>query len=581
MAQPCTNVCSSGLCPTHALLGHTASPTTGTRCPQHRQEQCWLSPIPVPVARGTKCTGWIKENYSHARRHEPHARPCHQPGHSTATVQRQSTPILQADGSDLLPALWGAGSPQHGLPNTTKALPAPSSVPVPSAPIPIAVPVPHQQDTADEMWTPDFSRSQLFFSVAQNTHNPGFYLTLLHLLIRGLLQPEDTENKDISRNLSRWNKKMKQEPECCCCSPGSFTGVIQPPTSPEQWGGTPQQSRTWGEGAGALLLWVPGLGSCSADGSIGHAPREPHCSQTHPAPEPGGFLWSPRPPVRSRAPEQRGAGPGCAAITVFISNQHEPGELPARGWSLAARGAPLMRIIGSPPAPPRALIEADGTVKTMSLPNRFDLCVGKRSIWSFFLIPPWDGGRGDPGTVWGMLVRLQSPTEAAWSRGPEHRSSRHSAEARPWPGEQQGWEEATGTPHLHRPQQPLSIPSASSAVPGLKSKKQNGFLVGGAGEAGISHLLNELIRAQRFHFEEAAGLSSISVVLEPRGSGGDGAISNTCSPGGLHGGEAVGFNGRRPRHGSPKAGFKMNGANCSSSCHISRADTKPLLTHKQ
>lgn len=127
---------------------------------------------------------------------------------------------------------------------------------------------------------------------------------------------------------------------------------IQPPPALSSGWGTPQQSRTWRDGAGALLLWMLGFSSCSADGSIGHAPRESHCSKTHPASEPGGFLWSPKPHVRSRAPEQRGARPGCAAITVFISNQHEPGELPARGWSLAARGAPLMRIIGSPPAPP-------------------------------------------------------------------------------------------------------------------------------------------------------------------------------------------------------------------------------------
>lgn len=42
------------------------------------------------------------------------------------------------------------------------------------------------------------------------------------------------------------------------------------------------------------------------------------------------------------------------------------------------------------------------------------------------------------------------------------------------------------------------------------------------GEEGISHLLNELIRAQRFHFEEAAGLSLISVALDLRRSGGKG-----------------------------------------------------------
>lgn len=63
------------------------------------------------------------------------------------------------------------------------------------------------------------------------------------------------------------------------------------------------------------------------------------------------------------------------------------------------------------------------------------------------------------------------------------------------------------------------------------SKKQNGFLGSGDGGGGISHLLNELIRAQRFHFEEAAGLSLISVTLDLQRSGGEGEISNTCSPG--------------------------------------------------
>lgn len=46
-----------------------------------------------------------------------------QPGHSTATAQHQSAPVLQANGSDLLPAPWGTGSPQHGLLHATKPLP--------------------------------------------------------------------------------------------------------------------------------------------------------------------------------------------------------------------------------------------------------------------------------------------------------------------------------------------------------------------------------------------------------------------------------------------------------------------------
>lgn len=175
---------------------------------------------------------------------------------------------------------------------------------------------------------------------------------------------------------------------------------------------------------------------------------------------------------------------------------------------------------------------------------------------------------------------LQSPMEAAWSQGPE------CCPPRPMWRPGHGWvsSEAGRRPWGQHICIGLSIPSASPqhplGIPGPESEKQNGFLGRGAGEEGISHLLNELIRAQRFHFEEAAGLSSISVLLDLRRSGGEGAISNTCSPGGFHGGEVVGLNGRRPPHGSPKAGFKMNGANCSSSCHISRADTKPLLTHK-
>lgn len=62
----------------------------------------------------------------------------------------------------------------------------------------------------------DFSMSQVFFCVAQNAHSScksGFYLTRLHLRTLGLLQPKPLENKgeDVSRNPSRWNKKMKWE----------------------------------------------------------------------------------------------------------------------------------------------------------------------------------------------------------------------------------------------------------------------------------------------------------------------------------------------------------------------------------
>lgn len=102
------------------------------------------------------------------------------------------------------------------------------------------------------------------------------------------------------------------------------------------------------------------------------------------------------------------------------------------------------------------------------------------------------------------------------------------------------------------------------------------------GEEGISHLLNELIRAQRFHFEEAAGLSLISVALDLRRSGGEGAISNTCSPGDFTAGKWLGLTSLPAQATAPlsRAELKMNGANCSSSCHISRAETKPLLTQE-
>lgn len=102
------------------------------------------------------------------------------------------------------------------------------------------------------------------------------------------------------------------------------------------------------------------------------------------------------------------------------------------------------------------------------------------------------------------------------------------------------------------------------------------------GEEGINHLLNELIRAQHFHFEEAAGLSLISVALDLRRSGGEGAISNTCSPGDFTAGKWLGLTSPPAQATAPlsRAELKMNGANCSSSCHISREETKPLLTQE-
>lgn len=126
--------------------------------------------------------------------------------------------------------------------------------------------------------------------------------------------------------------------------------------------------------------------------------------------------------------------------------------------------------------------------------------------------------------------------------------------------------------------QPRHLPSIS---PGEQEAK---WLLGPRcwGRRGISHLLNELIRAQRFHFEEAAGLSLISVALDLRRSGGEGAISNTCSLGDFTAGKWLGLTSLPAQATAPlsRAELKMNGANCSSSCHISRAETKPLLTQE-
>lgn len=62
------------------------------------------------------------------------------------------------------------------------------------------------------------------------------------------------------------------------------------------------------------------------------------------------------------------------------------------------------------------------------------------------------------------------------------------------------------------------------------------------GEEGISHLLNELIRAQRFHFEEASGLSldfCDTGFAEIRRGRGD---FQHLLPGRFYGREVVGFN---------------------------------------
>lgn len=128
-------------------------------------------------------------------------------------------------------------------------------------------------------------------------------------------------------------------------------------------------------------------------------------------------------------------------------------------------------------------------------------------------------------------------------------------------------------------------PCASAASPRHQPRRARSKMASWAavlGEEGISHLLNELIRAQRFHFEEAAGLSLIFVALDLRRSGGEGAISNTCSPGDFTAGKWMGLTSLPAQATAPfsRAELKMNGANCSSSCHISRAETKPLLTQE-
>lgn len=123
-------------------------------------------------------------------------------------------------------------------------------------------------------------------------------------------------------------------------------------------------------------------------------------------------------------------------------------------------------------------------------------------------------------------MRLKSPVAVAWPQGPV-------AEPRLWVSGQQAMVD------------PPRASAAASASPGgaepgrARSKMAPWAAV--PGEEGISHLLNELIRAQRFHFEEAAGLSLISVALDLQRSGGEGAISNTCSPGGLTAGKWLGL----------------------------------------
>lgn len=98
--------------------GGRPSPCSALRTRRDGAPRGRLQPHPVmPLGR-------IKENYSHARRHEPHARPSRQPGHShsNSTVPRgQSAPVPPADGRDLLPALGAAGSPRHSCRHRARA----------------------------------------------------------------------------------------------------------------------------------------------------------------------------------------------------------------------------------------------------------------------------------------------------------------------------------------------------------------------------------------------------------------------------------------------------------------------------
>lgn len=82
--------------------GSRPSPCSSPRARRDGAPRGRLQPHPaMPLGR-------IKENYSRARRHEPHARPRRQPGHShsnSAVPQGQPAPVPQASGTD---------SPRHG-----------------------------------------------------------------------------------------------------------------------------------------------------------------------------------------------------------------------------------------------------------------------------------------------------------------------------------------------------------------------------------------------------------------------------------------------------------------------------------
>lgn len=189
-----------------------------------------------------------------------------------------------------------------------------------------------------------------------------------------------------------------------------------------------------------------------------------------------------------------------------------------------------------------------------------------------------DGGGADPGTVRERLVRLESPTEAA---GPEVHGVLPSSSPLQRPDRDETRGEAGEAAVGDQPCASAATPASPRHQP-RRARSKMASWAAVLGEEGINHLLNELIRAQRFHFEEAAGLSLISVALDLRRSGGEGAISNTCSPGDFTAGKWLGLTSPPAQATAPlsRAELKMNGANCSSSCHISREETKPLLTQE-
>lgn len=89
--------------------GGRPSPCSALRARQDGAPRGRLQPHPaMPLGR-------IKQNYSRARRHEPQARPHHQPGHNHSnSAAGPISACVWAGGRGLLPAPRGTGSPQHG-----------------------------------------------------------------------------------------------------------------------------------------------------------------------------------------------------------------------------------------------------------------------------------------------------------------------------------------------------------------------------------------------------------------------------------------------------------------------------------